>query len=559
VLTAAGISRRHGAADVLRDVSLTVAPRRRIGVVGPNGIGKSTLLRILAGEEAPDAGAVRRAPRDLEVGRLPQEPDALPGETLGAYLARRTGVAAAEARMDALAARLHEGDDAVHAYTEALERFLHLGGDDHAARAETAVRQVGLPPEAVGRPVATLSGGNAARAGLAALLVARFDVFLLDEPTNNLDFAGLEVLERFVRSTDAAVVAVSHDRAFLARCCDTVVELEPGSRSAAVYHGGWEAYLAARAAARDQARAAFEGYVSERDRLRESAQRVRLWSESGAKRAKKDFSKDKIARRGAAEGAQNLAGKSGGAARRLERLERTGRVDKPFEPWELRLKLAAAGRGGDVVLRLSGAVVERGDFRIGPVDLEVGARERVAFVGRNGCGKSSLLGAALGRVPLASGERYAGPGQRIGELDQLRGTLTGDRPLVEVFRDRTGMAEAEARSALAKFGMLAEEAARAAGDLSPGERTRALLALLAGTEVTCLVLDEPTNHLDLEAIEQLESALEVFDGTLVVVSHDRAFLDALRLERTIDVEAFARSGPGQTAAHGAAGARVPAP
>ena len=534
MLTAAGISRRHGAADVLRDVSLTIAPRRRIGVVGPNGIGKSTLLRILAGDEVPDAGEVRRAPRDLEVGRLPQEPDALPDETLGAYLARRTGVAAAEAHMDALAARLHEGDEAVHAYTEALERFLHLGG------------------------VAAAERGDAARAGLAALLVARFDVFLLDEPTNNLDFAGLEVLERFVTSTEAAVVAVSHDREFLARCCDTVVELEPGTRTAAVYQGGWEAYLAARAAARDQARDAFEGYVAERDRLRESAQRVRLWSESGAKRAKKDFSKDKITRRGAAEGAQNLAGKSGGAARRLERLERTGRVDKPFEPWELRLKLAAAGRGGDVVVRLTGAVVERGGFRIGPADLEIGARDRVALVGRNGCGKSSLLGAALGRLPLAAGQRYVGPGQRIGELDQLRSALTGDRPLAEVFRARTGMAEAEARSALAKFGLLAEEAGRAAGELSPGERTRALLALLAGTEVTCLVLDEPTNHLDLEAIEQLESALEVFDGTLVVVSHDRAFLDALRLDRTIDVEAFARSGPGQTAAHGAAGARVPA-
>jgi ATPase subunit of ABC transporter with duplicated ATPase domains len=544
VLTAAGIARRHGDSDVLRDVSLTIAPRQRIGVVGPNGIGKSTLLRILAGEEAPDAGTVMRTGRAgsrLQVGRLPQEPDAHDGETLRAYLARRSGVAEAEARMDALAAELSGGAEAaVNAYSEALERFLALGGDDHAARAETAVRQVGLPPEALDRTVGTLSGGNAARAGLAALLVARFDVFLLDEPTNNLDFAGLEILERFVASTDAAVVAVSHDRAFLARCCDTVVELEPGTRSAAVYHGGWEAYLDARAVARGHARAAFEGYVAERDRLRDSANRVRVWSESGAKRAKKDFGKDKIARRKATEGAQDLAGKAGGAGRRLERLERTGRVEKPFEPWELRLRLASAARGGDVVLRLTGAVVERGSFSIGPVDFEVGARERVAVVGPNGSGKTSLLRAALGTLPLAAGERYVGPGQRIGELDQLRGALVGAIPLVEVFRQRTGMGESEARSALAKFGLLAAEAARPAGDLSPGERTRALLALLAGTEVTCLVLDEPTNHLDLEAIEQLESALEDFDGTLVVVSHDRAFLEAVRLTRTVDVGAFAR-------------------
>jgi ATPase subunit of ABC transporter with duplicated ATPase domains len=530
VLTAAGIARRHGAQDVLRDVTLAIAPGDRIGVVGPNGIGKSTLLRILAGLETADAGTVTRAPAALEVGLLPQEPDAAPGETLGAYLARRAGVAEAEARLEALTAQL---PDSVEAYTEALERFLHLGGDDHAARAETVLRQVGLPAGALERPVDALSGGNAARAGLAALLLARFDVFLLDEPTNNLDFAGLETLERFVDDTDAAVVAVSHDRAFLSRCCDTIVEIEPGTRTAAIYHGGYAAYLDARALAAEHARAAYAGYVGERDRLRAAAHRARVWSESGAKRAKKDFSKDKLARKAAAQGAQNLAGKAGGAARRLERLER---VEKPFEPWELRLRLATAGRGGDVVVRLVDAVIERGAWRLGPLTFEVGARERVALVGRNGSGKTSLLHAALGGLPLSAGERYVGPGQKIGELDQLRGALITDAPLVEVFRERTAMSEPEARSALAKFGLEADHVVRPAAALSPGERTRALLALLAGTEVTCLVLDEPTNHLDLEAIEQLEAALADFDGTLVVVSHDRAFLETLRLTRTVDLD-----------------------
>jgi ATPase subunit of ABC transporter with duplicated ATPase domains len=433
--------------------------------------------------------------------------------------------------MDALAAQL---PDRAQEYSDALEAFLHLGGDDHAARAETVVRQVGLATGALRMRVDTLSGGNAARVGLAALLLARFDVFLLDEPTNNLDFAGLEVLERFVDDTQAAVVAVSHDRAFLSRCFETVVEIEPGSRSASLYQGGWDAYLEARDVARAHAYAAFEGYVSERERLRASAQRTRIWSETGAKRAKKDFTKDKLARRAAAEGAQNLAGKAGGAGRRLERLERE-KVDKPFEPWQLQLKLSAAGRGGDVVMRMTGAVVQRGDFWLGPIDFEVGARERVAIVGPNGSGKTTLLQAALGSLPLLEGERYVGPGQRIGELDQLRGALTEDAPLVAVFRERTGAGEPEARSALAKFGLEAGDVTRSAAELSPGERTRALLALLSETEVTCLVLDEPTNHLDLEAIEQLEQALDGFDGTLVVVSHDRAFLDALHLTRSISL------------------------
>jgi ATPase subunit of ABC transporter with duplicated ATPase domains len=538
VLTAAGISRRHGVMDVLRGVDLVVGPRDRSGVVGPNGIGKSTLLRILAGTEPADEGSVARAPAGLQVGLLPQEPDAGPGETVGEYLARRTGVASAEAAMDALAAQLAAHPDAAQAYSDALEAFLHLGGDDHAARAETVVRQVGLPADGLAHPVDTLSGGNAARVGLAALLLARFDVFLLDEPTNNLDFAGLDVLERFVNDTPGAVVAVSHDRAFLARCFDTIVEIEPGSRTAAVYQGGWDAYLDARDVARAHAYGAFEGYVSERDRLRESAQRTRIWSETGARRAKKDFTKDKLARRAGQEGAQNLAGKTGGAARRLERLERTGRVEKPFEPWQLQLRLSAAGRGGDVVMRMDGAVIERGDFRLGPVNFEVGARERVAIVGPNGAGKSSLIQAALGKLPLAAGERYVGPGQRIGELDQLRGALTEPAPLVAVFRDRTGLSEPEARSALAKFGLESDDVARPAAALSPGERTRALLALLSETEVTALVLDEPTNHLDLEAIEQLEMALDGYDGTLVVVSHDRAFLDAVRITRTVDLTSW---------------------
>ncbi len=492
-------------------------------------------MRILAGDEAPDAGTVTRAPAALRVGRLPQEPDAGPGETVGAYLARRAGVAGAELEMDTLLARMGEDPAAIEPYTEALERFLALGGDDHAARAETVLDLVGLPREAAGLPVDVLSGGNAARVGLAALLVSRFDVFLLDEPTNDLDFAGLEVLERFVTQTPAAVVVVSHDRAFLERCVETVLELAPGSRTAAVYHGGWSAYRQGRAVAAQHARAAYDGYVSERDRLKRSSEQVKVWSEVGMKRTKKSMERDKNVRHAAQAGAQNLAGKAGGAGRRLERLERDGRVEKPFEPWELRLNLAASARGGDVVLRLEQAVVERGTFVLGPIDFEVGARERVALVGPNGSGKTTLLQAALGRAPLSAGIRYQGPGQRIGELDQLRGVLAGDEPLAAVFRARTGLGESEARSALAKFGLLAHEAARPVGTLSPGERTRALLALLSAVDVTCLVLDEPTNHLDLEAIEQLESALASFEGALIVISHDRAFLDAVRLERTVDL------------------------
>src|SRR5947207_7483567 len=231
---------------VLDQVSLSVGPRSRIGVVGPNGIGKSTLLRILAGLEAPDEGRVERAPAALTVGYLPQEPDARPGESLVSYLARRTGVAAAGADLDRLTAEMNHDPSLVDAYTEALERFLALGGDDLEARAGAVCADVGLADDRLGVEMGALSGGQAARAALAAILLARFDVFLLDEPTNNLDFPGLERLESFLDGLSSGVVLVSHDRAFLDRTVKRVVEIDAETRDLREYPGNWSDYEAAR-------------------------------------------------------------------------------------------------------------------------------------------------------------------------------------------------------------------------------------------------------------------------------------------------------------------------
>jgi len=240
MLSAVRISRYHGTHVVLDDVSLSAGPGSRIGVVGPNGIGKSTLLRVLAGLEAPDGGSVERAPAALAVGYLPQEPDAVPGETLAGYLARRTGVAAASAALDRWTAALAESSDeaTVHEYSAALDAFLHLGGDDLDARIGQVLADVGLPADRVDVEMSALSGGQSAKAGLAAILLARFDVFLLDEPTNNLDFAGLDRLERFLESLPGGVVLVSHDRAFLDRSVTRIVEIEEESHHTREFAGG---------------------------------------------------------------------------------------------------------------------------------------------------------------------------------------------------------------------------------------------------------------------------------------------------------------------------------
>jgi ATPase subunit of ABC transporter with duplicated ATPase domains len=199
------------------------------------------------------------------------------------------------------------------------------------------------------------------------------------------------------------------------------------------------------------------------------------------------------------------------------------------------MQLAPSARSGDVVARLDGAVVERGTFRLGPLDLEVGWQERIAILGPNGSGKTTLLHALLGDVPLTEGRRWVGPGVTIGTMDQARAGFAPDAVLLDAFTTVSGMDATAARSLLAKFALGADHVGRLVANLSPGERSRAELAALMGTGVNCLVLDEPTNHLDLAAIEQLEQALDGFAGTLLVVSHDRRFLDALRSDRVIEL------------------------
>ena len=534
MLSAVRVSRAHGTAVVLEEVSVSIGPDTRMGVVGPNGIGKSTLLRILAGLEQPDEGRVERAPASLTVGYLPQEPDARPGETLAAYLARRTGVAEAEAELDRLTAAMADDSSLVEAYSEALERFLALGGDDLAARAGEVVADVGLPPDRMHVEIANLSGGQAARAALAAILLSRYDVFLLDEPTNNLDFAGLDQLEEFLAGLGGAVAVVSHDRAFLDRAVTSILEIEEETHRAREFAGGWSDYVAARELAVSQQYAAHERYVAERSRLNERLRTQRSWSEQGVRNAKKRPKDNDKAQRGFFV---NRTEKQAGKVKITEQsLARLDVVDKPWEGWQLRLSLAPTARSGDIVARLEEAVIHRGSFALGPVSLEIAWQERVAFVGPNGSGKTTLLQAILGAVPLAAGRRYLGPGVVVGEMDQTRGLFGGDERVLDTFTAATGLASAaEARSLLAKFALGPDHVMRAGGQLSPGERSRAILATLMAAGVNCLVLDEPTNHLDLAAIEQLEQALDAFDGTLLLVTHDRRFLEAVHVTRTVDL------------------------
>nr|WP_206038616.1 ABC-F family ATP-binding cassette domain-containing protein [Rhodococcus sp. 105337] len=522
------MSTSRGERTLFEGLDLTVAPGDVIGLVGANGAGKSTLLTTLAGLGNADVtGSIVLSPPDATVGYLAQEPERVPGETILDFLGRRTGVTDAENIMNAAAEALGESD--VDDYTPALERWLALGGADLAERAEKVVSDLGLGV-GLDAPMTGLSGGQAARVGLAALLLSRYDVLLLDEPTNDLDLAGLEQLERFVAETRTALVVVSHDREFLARTVTGIVELDPVQQQISVYDGGYEAYLVEREVARRHAREEYEEFADTKSQLEDRAQMQRNWLEHGTRNARrKSKDNDKIGKKFRAEATEKQAAKARQTQRRIERLDV---VEEPRKEWELRMEIAAAPRSGTVVATLDDATVRRGDFTFGPVTTQVQWGDRIIVTGPNGAGKTTLLRLLLGTLTPDSGRASLGSGVQVGEIDQARGLFEGDEPLVEAFgRQVPEWPDADVRTLLAKFGLKGHHVLRPAASLSPGERTRAGLALLQARGVNLLVLDEPTNHLDLPAIEQLEQAVESFDGTLLLVTHDRRMLDTTRSTR----------------------------
>lgn len=520
-------------------LDLTVAPGDVVGVVGANGAGKSTLLRILAGDVDPLEGSVSIAPADAFVGWLPQEHQRIPGETVAAYIARRTGCTAATAAMDQAAEFLADPDptaaqaDPAEAYSAALDHWLATGAADLDERMPAVLADLGLNSDAVqpySTPMTALSGGQAARVGLAALILSRFDVVLLDEPTNDLDLDGLARLEDFVGDLRGGVVLVSHDREFLARCVTRVLELDLAQNTTTVFGGGYESYLEEREVNRRHRREAYEEFADKKADLVARARTQREWSSQGVRNAiRKAPDNDKIRRRAATESSEKQAQKVRQMESRIARLEE---VAEPRKEWALQFTIGAAPRSSSVVATLDNAVVRQGDFVLGPVSLQVDAGERIGITGPNGAGKSTLLRLLLGRQEPDEGRASLGANVAIGEIDQARAEFAGVGRLIDRFEQRVpSWTTADVRTLLAKFGLRADHVERSVDDLSPGERTRAGLALLQARGTNVLVLDEPTNHLDLAAIEQLEQALETYDGALLLVTHDRRMLQNVRLDR----------------------------
>ncbi|RKT79951.1 ATPase subunit of ABC transporter with duplicated ATPase domains [Terracoccus luteus] len=531
----------YGARLLFTGLDVTVTDGDVLAVVGPNGSGKSTLMRTLAGDLGVDPalgpGAVKLAPADATIAWLPQViPD--PSETLLTYARRRTGVEDADRALERTSAALASAGDHPEradedAYAAALDHWLALGAADLEERLPEVAARVGLGVDPH-RQLGSLSGGQAARAALVAVLLSRHDVLLLDEPTNDLDVRGLDLVADFVVTHPGPVLVAGHDRRWLDEVATGVLELDVHQQRIGHYTGGYSEFVHQREVVRSHARQAYEQYATERDGLLAQSRQRRDWAERGRRNVARGDEADKHIRE------KHLARADRQAARgaRLERAaDRLDAVEQPRKEWRLRYTVGEGPPSADVVATLSDAVVHRDAFTLGPVTLGLGRGDRVALVGENGSGKTTLLDTLLGDLPLDAGRRSLGARVTVGRLDQRRSQLDSDEPLTELARTALGPASgtgrpwqpADVRTLLAKFGLGAEHVARPARSLSMGERTRACMALFQGRAVNVLVLDEPTNHLDVDAIEQLEAAVAAFSGTVLVVSHDVGLLDGIRL------------------------------
>ncbi len=523
MLTVSQISKRYGDQVILSNVSLVVNPGERVGLIGPNGCGKTTLLRIVSGEESPSGGGVSFTPSDLRIGYLPQGLEPPPDQTVRDLLypeARR--LAGLEADLEQLGHRLAEtpaAPDVVTAYERTLAQIERLGGLYVPEQSAPILAGLGLDGLDLDGPVGILSGGQKTRLGLARLLLAGPQLLLLDEPTNHLDITALEWLEDWLAAFSGAALIVSHDRTFLDRTVTRIVALDPDTHGAASYPGNYTAYVEAVVRAREKQWSQYRDQVVEVERLRHDVQQTMARAVR-----KENATKDSTQRRYA----KKVAHKAKAKEKRLERyLDSDERVEKPKLTWQMKLDFAEVAPGSQEVLRLEDLAV--GYPSTGPllagIDLRLRAGERIALLGANGTGKTTLIRTIMGELPALAGRVRFGPSTRAGYLSQEQGTLDPDSNALETILAVVTQSETDARNFLHYFLFAGDDVFAPVRDLSYGERARLMLAVLVAQGCNLLILDEPINHLDVPSRERFEQAMATYDGTVLAVVHDRYFVD----------------------------------
>lgn len=532
MLTFRNIRKSFGVRRVLDRVSFSLGEGQKIALVGQNGVGKSTLLKIAAGLETAEKGEVQTPNRAL-IGYLPQESEVGVDETLIAYLRRLAGLDELEEAMARLEKKLDK-QVSLDAYERLASDYRRLGGYDFERKARRVLEGLSLGRERLARPVAELSGGERRKAALAGVLLRGVDILLLDEPTNNLDLPALLWLEKFLSRSRTTCLIASHDRTFLDHVVRKVVEIDWFKRDVTVYAGGWSEFAEMKAHAHRKQKELYRMQEEERERLRASQEEKKGWVERTHASLAPD--RDKLAAHYKKERAIKKFSQSMKALEGREK--RLTAIDRPLERLPLVIPLTPGAEEEDCLIRLDGVYFGYpGGFSGGPVTLDISLGSRLAILGINGAGKSTLLKTITGESAPLAGTLTCGAGIRFGYLMQEHERLSLSETPIQAFRRRLGITDREAvLRHLSQFQFPPDVADDKLRSFSPGERIRFILCLLSASGANVLLLDEPTNHLDLEAIEALEEALEDFVGTILLVTHDRRFLENMRLEKLLVLE-----------------------
>ncbi len=516
------VSKAFAGRPVLDEVSFELSPTGKVALVGRNGSGKSTILRLIAGRIRPDRGSVRLA-STVRLGYLPQRP--APRSDLTAHervLSARPRLAALRRRVRAFEERQRvEGEqdaESAAAYAEAVTEFAEADGYRVEQQAEQALRALGVGPALMGRPLGELSGGERTRAELARALLSDPTLLLLDEPTNHLDLDGVRWLEQTLLRYQGALVLVTHDRRLLERVTDSVMEVERGK----VVHerGTFTDFMRRK---RQRVQRQMQRYLEQQKRARSLREAINR-AEGRARGTERRTIHFHYRKRAA-----NVARRAVTLKRRLEREMDAPRARRPrAEAPKMRLDLAPRRWHAGCVLRMEGIAMSFGDRTLfEDVALELTRGERVALIGPNGSGKTTLMEVALGRQPAAAGDVWLSPGARPFYCDQHQAGLDPERTVLESVAAESDLDRSQVHYLLARLLFEGDAVHKRVGDLSGGERTRLLLALLMNTRADLLLLDEPTNHLDLASVEVLQEGLRNYAGAALLISHDRAFIRAV--------------------------------
>jgi ATP-binding cassette, subfamily F, member 3 len=527
MLTVNRISKSYGMKPVLHDVSFQLNEGEKLGLIGLNGCGKTTLLQIITGNLKPDAGSVSFSPPDLRLGYLHQGLSLPEDETIFSYLSHLQGdTALLSVEVERLAQELVKTPDdrkLIHEYDLMLAAL--QSASESAGGAEPILALLGLGDIPGDMPIRFLSGGQKTRLGLAGVLVSRPQLLLLDEPTNHLDIEMLEWLEGWLNQTRSAALIVSHDRTFLDAVVSGILELDEHTHSVREFAGNYNDYLQQKRDEREKQWNEFTDQQQEIQRLRRAATGVRELAHfhKGGKTdpGKTDgFSIGFFANRGkeTTRRAKNLE-------KRIEHLLTDERIEKPGRTWQLKVDFDNIPESGRDVVVLENLSIGYGQAVLcGPIHLTIRYGDRVVLTGPNGCGKSTLLKTINGMIPALGGGACLGAGVRCGFMAQEQETLDGNLFVLETMLQAGGLSETDTRSFLSKYLFTGDEVFSLIKTLSYGERVRLSLACLVAQGCNLLLLDEPINHLDIPSRERFEQALSGFQGTVLAVVHDRTFI-----------------------------------